>query len=82
MSDFGIDDNFMKDVSKVLQPGQAALFLLVRANASDKMIERLGIKGGHILRTNLDRSQEEHLKRAFHRAHSDLAKAHVAESAS
>ncbi len=72
MEDFGIDDAFMKDVAKVLAPGQAALFLLVSTEASDRMIERMGMKGGHILRTNLDHSQEDHLKRAFHKAHTEL----------
>ncbi len=30
LSDYGIDDDFMKDVSGALQPGQAALFMMMR----------------------------------------------------
>ncbi len=73
LTDYGINDNFMKDVSTVLQPGQAALFLMMRTEASDRVIERLGLKGGRILRTNLDRSKEEHLRRTFHHVHAELA---------
>lgn len=69
LSDYGINDNFMKDVAEILQPGQAALFMMVRQNASDKVIERLGSKGGRVLRTNLDTDAENHLRRAFDKAH-------------
>jgi uncharacterized membrane protein len=71
LSDFGIDDKFMKDVSAILQPGQAALFIMARASASDRVIERLGSHGGRILRTSLDRSQEGKLREAFERAHKE-----------
>ena len=57
----------------VLQPGQAALFMMMRTDASDRVIKRLGIKGGHILRTNLDRSKEDHLRRAFNETHAGIS---------
>lgn len=69
LTDYGINDTFMKDVGKVLQPGQAALFMMMRSNASDKVIERLGEHGGHVLRTNLDTDAENHLRLAFDEAH-------------
>jgi len=74
LSDYGINDKFMKDVSSVLQPGQAALFMMMRTEATDRVIERMGLKGGHIIRTNLDRTKEEHVRRAFHHVHAELAK--------
>lgn len=80
LSDYGINDNFMKDVSGVLQPGQAALFMMMRTEATDRVIERLGMKGGHVLRTNLDRSAEDHLRRAFNIAHTEAARAHGASA--
>ena len=76
LSDFGINDKFMKDVSSVLQPGQAALFMMMRANASDRVIEQLGEKGGRVLRTNLDRDAENHLRLAFEKAHAEENEAH------
>ena len=75
LTDYGIDDRFMKDVANILQPGQAALFMMVRTNASDKVIERLGEKGGRVLRTNLDSDAENHLRREFEKAHNAEVKA-------
>ena len=75
LTDYGIDDGFMKDVADVLQPGQAALFMMMRRDASDKVIARLGEHGGRVLRTNLDTDAENHLRRAFDTAHA----AHRAE---
>lgn len=76
LGDYGIDDTFMKDVASVLQPGQAALFMMMRANASDRVIERLGKKGGRVLRTNLDSDAERHLRRAFEQAHAKEVASH------
>ena len=43
LTDFGIDDKFMKDVAAAVPPGGAALFLLVRKMTTDKVLE--GLKG-------------------------------------
>ncbi|HHB80618.1 MAG TPA: DUF1269 domain-containing protein [Aliiroseovarius sp.] len=72
LSDYGINDQFMKDVSDVLQPGQAALFILAKQNAPEKVVEELGKFGGTILRTNLDTEQEAKLRAAFDHAHEEL----------
>jgi uncharacterized membrane protein len=65
LSDYGIKDDFMKEVASVLQPGQAALFVMAERASSDRVIEGLGTFGGRVIRTNLDRSKEEALKQAF-----------------
>jgi uncharacterized membrane protein len=65
LSDYGINDDFMKEIAGALQPGQAALFMMMRTEASDRVIERLGTKGGRILRTNLDTDAENHLRNHF-----------------
>jgi len=72
LSDYGINDTFMKEVSEVLQPGQAALFMMVRQHASDRVIERLGEKGGRIIRTNLDTTKEQAVREAFAKAHTEV----------
>ena len=69
LTDYGINDDFMKEVGGVLQPGQAALFMMMRREATDKVIARLGEHGGRVLRTNLDTDAENHLRRAFEEAH-------------
>ena len=71
LSDYGINDKFMKEVAEILQPGQAALFIMTRKEASDRVIERLGTHGGRILRTNLDTSKEASLRDAFDAAHKE-----------
>ncbi len=80
LSDYGINDDFMKQVSSILQPGQAALFIMARQHASDRVIEQLRTHGGRVIRTNLDTSQEERLRAAFDQAH-DEAKQSQAKSA-
>lgn len=74
LTDYGINDKFMKDVSDVLKPGQAALFVMAKQNAPEKVVEELGQYGGHILRTNLDTEHEQKLREAFDHAHEELAK--------
>jgi uncharacterized membrane protein len=68
LSDYGINDNFMRDVAGVLQPGQAALFVLADRASSDRVIEAMAGYGGTIIRTNLDRSQEQKLHEIFEQA--------------
>jgi uncharacterized membrane protein len=65
LSDFGIDDAFMKQLSANLQPGNAALFLLVRKMTSDKVLEAIKGSGGTVLRTSLDHTKEQALRDAL-----------------
>lgn len=65
LSDFGINDRFMKNLAEVLQPGSAALFLLVRKMTADKVFEDLQGVGGTVLRTSLDHSKETALREAL-----------------
>lgn len=72
LTDYGINDDFMKDVSSLLKPGQAALFMMSRNTATDRVIAKLGEYGGHILRTNLDTVAESHARAVFDKVHADL----------
>lgn len=63
--DFGIDDNFMKDVAQAVPPGGAALFVLVRKMTADKVLEELKGTGGTVLRTSFEKSMEEALRAAL-----------------
>jgi uncharacterized membrane protein len=65
LSDVGINDNFMKQVAGVLQPGNAALFLLIRKMTTDKVLEDLQGVGGTVLRTSFDHTQEQALRDAL-----------------
>jgi uncharacterized membrane protein len=65
LSDVGINDDFMKDLSQALQPGNAALFLLIRKMTTDKVLEDLKGIGGTVLRTSLDHTKEQALRDAL-----------------
>ncbi|MBD0837189.1 MULTISPECIES: DUF1269 domain-containing protein [unclassified Streptomyces] len=64
-TDTGIDDNFMKDLSQNLRPGAAALFVLVKKAADDKVIPQLTPYGGQLVQTSLSTTDEEHLREAI-----------------
>jgi uncharacterized membrane protein len=67
LTDLGIDNNFMKQIGKELQPGGAAVFVLVRKATDDKVIDRLqDFAGtGRILKTSLSKESEEELRNVF-----------------
>lgn len=65
LTDVGVDDDFMRELGKVLQPGAAALFLLIRKMTDDKLLDELKGAGGKVLRTSLDHSKEERLRDAL-----------------
>ena len=65
LTDIGINDQFMKEVAGTIQPGEAALFLLVRHMTADKVMDDLRGAGGHILRTSFDHDKEASLAAAL-----------------
>ena len=75
LTDVGIDDNFMKQSAQVLQPGTAALFLLIRKMTTDKVLAALQGEGGTVLRTSLDHTNEQALRDALAAARSVAAPA-------
>jgi uncharacterized membrane protein len=74
LADYGINDAFMKELSANLQPGNAALFVLIQEMTADKVLKEIQDAGGVVLKTSLDDSKEKLLRDA-------LAKATAAESA-
>jgi uncharacterized membrane protein len=65
LADYGINDDFMKKLSESLQPGNAALFLLVRKVTGDKVLEAIKGSGGTVLKTSLDDTKEKALRDAL-----------------
>jgi uncharacterized membrane protein len=65
LSDIGINDNFMKELAAKLEPGNAALFLLIRKITTDKVLEAIRGTGGTVIRTSLDLSKEQALREAL-----------------
>ena len=49
LTDIGIDDKWMKETAAAIQPGTAALFVLIRKVTADKVLEGLKGEGGTVL---------------------------------
>jgi uncharacterized membrane protein len=65
LTDFGIDDSFMKDLSASIQPGNAVLFVLIKSMTADKVIKEIKDAGGVVLKTSLDETKEQVLRDAL-----------------
>lgn len=68
LTDVGIDDPFMKDLAGKLQPGNAALFVLIKNMTADKVLKDIEGFGGEVLQTSLDETKEQVLRDALQRA--------------
>ncbi|MBE2182187.1 MAG: DUF1269 domain-containing protein [Anaerolineae bacterium] len=61
--DFGIPDEFIKEVGDALHPNSSALFMWVSSNTDPgQILARLKDYEGRIIRTSLSSAQEERLK--------------------
>jgi uncharacterized membrane protein len=65
LTDFGINDAFIKQLSESIQPGSAALFLLIKEMTPDKVLEQIKDFGGVVLKTSLDDAKEQALRNAL-----------------
>jgi uncharacterized membrane protein len=73
LSDYGIDDDFIRSLGDTLEPGTSALFVLVRRATLDKVLPEVRPFGGQVIRTSLSTEQEARLRRALE----DVAVAHT-----
>ncbi|KTG26916.1 hypothetical protein AUR66_15490 [Haloferax profundi] len=64
-ADFGINDDFIKEVGDTIEPGHSALFLLVRESQSERVVPELEALAPKVLQTNLSPEQEDALREAF-----------------
>lgn len=65
MTDVGVDDEFMKSLATELQPGAAAVIVLVRESTPDKVLPRIQQFGGRVIHSSLSNEAEEHLREAL-----------------
>jgi uncharacterized membrane protein len=73
LSDYGINDDFIRSLGDTLEPGTSALFVLVRRATLDKVLPEVRPFGGQVIRTSLSTEQEARLRRALE----DVAVAHT-----
>jgi uncharacterized membrane protein len=65
MSDYGIPDQFMKDLAGKLQPGTSMLFVLFRKVTWDKVLPHISQYGGTIMHSTLTTEAEARLQSAL-----------------
>jgi uncharacterized membrane protein len=65
VTDVGVNDNFMKELGAKMPAGGAALIMLGRAEAPERVLERVKTFGGEVIQTSLDTEQEERLRAAL-----------------
>ena len=65
LSDYGIDDAFVKQVSDNLKPGTSAIFAVVRRSTPEKVLPELSRFGGTVLHTSLSKDAEDRLRAAL-----------------
>mgnify|MGYP000203410384 CR=1 FL=1 len=66
-ADYGIDDNFIKDVRAKVTEGHSALFLLTSGAVLDRVVDeaKKNLPKFEIIASNLSKEQEEKLRAAF-----------------
>ena len=65
MSDYGIDDDFIKKTREQVTEGTSALFLMTSDAVQDKVFEELKGFKFELIASNLTKEQEEQLMAAF-----------------
>lgn len=73
MADYGINDDFIKQVGESVCQDSSALFILVRKMTADKVLAELSRFDGTVLRTSLSTEQEQKLREALARHVSQAA---------
>jgi len=68
LSDYGVDDNFIRSAAEKLTPGSSALFVLVRKVQPEKVIAELSKFKGTVIKSSLSPEQEARLQEAISEA--------------
>jgi uncharacterized membrane protein len=64
---YGISDDFVSQVGKLINPGESAVFVLLRTATPDVVIEKFRGYGGKVIRTNLSLPQAARVQRELNR---------------
>jgi hypothetical protein len=63
--DFGINDQFLKELGQKLTPGGAAVIVLVHEVTPDKVLPLIEQYGGEVIQTSLGEESETRLREAL-----------------
>jgi uncharacterized membrane protein len=65
LTDYGINDDFIRSLAKTLAPGNSALFVLIRKAQPEKVLREMSRFRGRVLRSSLSPEQEARLQAAL-----------------
>ncbi len=65
LADYGIDDDFIRQIGETLQPNSSALFVLVRKVQPEKVLAEVSRFRGRVIRSSLSPEQEARLQAAL-----------------
>ena len=65
LTDVGVDDKFLEELGAKLEPGMAAVIVLVHRSTPDKVIPEIQQYGGTVLQSSLDNDAEARLSEAL-----------------
>ena len=65
LTDVGVDDRFLRHLGEDLQPGMAAVIVLVRESTPDKVLPRISGYGGRVIHSSLSDEAETRLRDAL-----------------
>jgi uncharacterized membrane protein len=65
LTDVGVDDAFLKDLGTNLEPGGAALIILVHRATPDKVLPEIQKFGGKVIQSSLSDEAEANLQQAL-----------------
>ncbi|WP_323455178.1 DUF1269 domain-containing protein, partial [Rhizobium sp. TBD182] len=65
LTDYGIDDDFIKSLGETIPNGSSALFVLIRKVQPEKVMAELEGLRGRVIKTSLSPEQEAQLQKAL-----------------
>jgi uncharacterized membrane protein len=65
LSDYGIDDKWIKEVAGSIVPGGSGLFAMARNTNAERVLPEMAKFGGTVIRTNLTTEQQQALEDAL-----------------
>lgn len=65
LTDYGIDDNFIRELTTSMGKDSSALFVLFRKANTDKVVPEIAVYGGKVMKTSLATDAEKKLQQAL-----------------
>jgi uncharacterized membrane protein len=65
LTDVGVDDRFLKELGAKLEPGMAALIVLIHRSTPDKVLPEVKRFGGEVIQSSLSDEAEAQLRAAL-----------------